>query len=51
MLFLSSFSLKAAASGTQGKRLPLLPSGPDGIHIPLLRRAAPRLKKDKMAEN
>ena len=44
---LSPSSLGTATSGTQEKRLPLLPSGPDGIHIRLLRRAAPRLQKDK----
>jgi len=49
-LSLSSSSLETAASGTQEKCLPLLPSGPDGIHIHLLRRAVPRLQKDRMAE-
>jgi hypothetical protein len=49
-LFLSFSSLGAATSGTQEKRLPLLPSGPDGVHIHLLRRAVPRLQKDNMAE-
>ena len=47
---LSSSSLETATSGTQEKRLPLLPSGPDGVHIHLLRRAVPRLQKDRMAE-
>ena len=48
--FLSFSSLRAATSGTQEKRLPLLPSGSDGVHIHLLRRAVPRLEKDNMAE-
>jgi hypothetical protein len=47
---LSSSSLETATSGTQEKCLPLLPSGSDGVHIHLLRRAVPRLQKDKMAE-
>ena len=48
--FLSFRSLRTATSGTQEKRLPLLPPGPDGFHIALLRRAVPKLQRDKMAE-
>ena len=42
--------MRTATPGTQSKCLPLLPPGPDGVHILLLRGAVLRMQKDVMAE-